>query len=145
MKKFIFLFTALSYFSSYAQVGEWVWVHGDNTFNSLGSFGTQGVSSPTNKPPAFYEACEWTDLNGNFWLFGGLASGFGTYGDLWKYDPTINEWTWMKGNGGAGNSGSWGTQGVSSPTNQPPAREHGAITWTDLNNNLWMYGGNSVL
>ena len=129
---------------TYAQPGEWVWVHGDNTLNSLGSFGVQGVSSPANKPPAVYEACEWTDLNGNFWFFGGLPSGFSAYGDLWKYDPMINEWTWVKGNGVPGNLGSYGLQGVSSPSNQPPAREHGVLTWTDLSNNLWMFGGYSV-
>jgi hypothetical protein len=146
MKK-IFSAFILSFFlnSSYAQPGEWVWIHGANTVNSAGSFGVQGVSSPTNEPPAFYEACEWTDLNGNFWLFGGLPSGFSAYGDLWKYDPVTNEWTWMKGSGLAGNTGNFGIQGVSSPANQPPAREHGALTWTDLSNNLWMYGGNSVL
>jgi hypothetical protein len=145
--KIYFTLVALIFLNiqSNAQQGEWVWVHGSSTFNSLGSFGTQGVSSPTNEPPAFYEACEWTDLNGNFWLFGGLPSGFTAYGDLWKFDPLTNEWTWMKGSGVPGNTGNYGVQGVSSPANQPPAREHGVITWTDLSNNLWMYGGNSVL
>ncbi len=145
--KIIFSIFFLSFLglNSFAQPGEWVWMHGDNAVNPPGSFGVQGVSSPTNDPPGFYEACEWTDLNGNFWLFGGLPTGFTSYGDLWKFDPVANEWTWMKGNGIAGNPGNFGVQGVSSPTNQPPAREHGAITWTDLSNNLWMYGGNSVL
>jgi len=146
MKNLITLIICVLLFSdSNAQPGEWVWVHGDNIVNAPGSFGTQGVSSPANKPPAVYEACEWTDLNGNFWMFGGLPSGFAAYGDLWKYDPVTNEWTWMKGSGVAGNTGSWGVQGVSSPANQPAAREHGVMTWTDLSNNLWMYGGYSVI
>ena len=145
-KKFpITVFCLLMFVVSYAQPGEWVWVHGDNTINGAGSFGVQGVSSPTNKPPAFYEACEWTDLNGNFWLFGGLPSGVAAYGDLWKYDPVANEWTWMKGSGVAGNPGNFGVQGISSPANQPPAREHGVVTWTDLSNNLWMFGGATVV
>jgi len=146
MKKYLIVFLPLLLsLQSRAQVGEWVWVHGDNTINSPGSFGVQGVSSPANKPPSFYEACEWTDLNGTFWMFGGLFSGFSAYGDLWKYDPQLNEWTWMKGNGLSGNTGNYGVQGVSSPANQPPGREHGVITWTDLSNNLWMYGGYSVV
>ncbi len=146
MKKNITLVICILKFSfTYAQTGEWVWVHGLSSVNSPGSFGVQGVSSPANMPPAFYEACEWTDINGNFWLFGGLGSGFIPYGDMWKFNPITNEWTWMKGNGIAGNAGNFGVQGVSSATNQPPSREHGVLTWTDLSNNLWMYGGNSVL
>jgi len=146
MKKNVLItgYLVLTLAAAFAQPGEWVWMHGSNTFNSPGSFGVQGISSPTNEPPAFYEACEWTDLNGNFWLFGGLPSGFSAYADLWKYDPVANGWTWMKGNGVAGNTGNYGVQGISSPANQPPAREHGILTWTDLSNNLWMYGGNSV-
>ena len=142
-KAFTLLCIFFSYLFTSGQPGEWVWIHGDVAVNSAGSFGVQGVSSPSNKPPAFYEACEWTDLNGNFWLFGGLPSGFAAYGDLWKYDPLTNEWTWMKGTGLPGNNGNYGVQGVSSPSNQPPSREHGVLTWTDLSNNLWMYGGSS--
>ena len=108
MKKYLLLFLLLNFLflipTSHAQPGEWVWVHGNNVVNSPGSFGTQGVPSPTNKPPSFYEACEWTDLAGNFWLFGGLNT-FSDYGDLWKYDPVANEWTWVKGTGVAGNPG----------------------------------------
>src|SRR6188768_4154991 len=111
--QFIFFLFIFFQIESHAQQGEWVWMHGDNTFNSAGSFGVQGVSSPTNEPPAFYEACEWTDMNGNFWLFGGLPAGLNAYGDLWKYDPLLNEWTWMKGSGVAGNMGNYGVQGIS--------------------------------
>src|SRR3990170_5264762 len=49
--------------------GEWTWMHGDNTPNSPGVFGTQSVPNPANNPPALYEPCEWKDNNGNFWLF----------------------------------------------------------------------------
>src|SRR5687767_4609110 len=85
------------HFASSQNPGEWMWIHGTNTTNNTGSFGIQGVSSPLNKPPGLYTSCGWTDLNGNFWLFGGWFNG--NYGDLWKYDPVINEWTWMKGTG----------------------------------------------
>jgi hypothetical protein len=94
MKNRISLFTFLIVlFINYCngQQGEWVWIHGD-AFNSSGNFGTQGVPAGTNNPPPLYEPCEWTDLNGNFWLYGGLRSGAGcngfcVYNDLWKYDP----------------------------------------------------------
>ena len=76
--------------------GEWMWIHGNSTTNSPGNFGVQGVPSPSNMPPALYEPCEWTDLSGNYWLFGGanFASFGGTYAALWKYNPVTGEpWT----------------------------------------------------
>src|SRR5437660_540683 len=76
--------------------GEWMWINGSNIQNSVGNFGVRGVPSPTNEPPAVYEACEWRDLNGNFWIFGGVDSA-GISSSLWKYVFSINEWTWMGG------------------------------------------------
>src|SRR5579863_4985587 len=61
-----------------------------------------------------------------------------------------NEWTWVGGSStvpsctGApfvcGAVGVYGTLGVSSPTNNPGARQSSA-TWTDKNGNLWLFGG----
>src|SRR5689334_23295233 len=103
---------------SIAQPGEWVWIHGTNMLNAPGSFGVQGVSNPSNHPPGLYEGCEWTDSNGNFWMYGGLAIG-GEYADLWKYNPSANEWTWMKGNALWNVAADYGSLGVPSPTNTP--------------------------
>src|SRR6187549_1954718 len=125
---FIFFASLFSLHAS-AQPGEWVWMHGDSVPGGIGNFGTQGVPSPSNEPPAFYEACEWTDLSGTLWLFGGIGAG-GEYGDLWKYDPLTEEWTWMKGNGIINDPGNYGVMGVSSPSNLPPSRGWGATTWT---------------
>jgi hypothetical protein len=123
--------------------GEWVWLHGDTVTNNPGSFGTQGVASPLNVPPSLYESCEWKDLNGNFWLFGGLHNG-AVFSDLWKYNPATNEWTWMKGTGIPNNNlGTYGTQGVPSPLNSPPCSGFGINSWVDAGGNLWMFGGGS--
>ncbi|MEO8086785.1 MAG: kelch repeat-containing protein, partial [Bacteroidota bacterium] len=137
----IFILSCFYFQASYAQPGEWVWLHGSSTSNSAGNFGAQGISSPTNVPPATYESCEWTDLNGNFWLFGGLNSSYNTFGDLWKYDPSTNEWVWKKGTGTPGDPGNYGTMGVSSATNNPPSRGWGIASWVDNQGNFWMYGG----
>src|SRR5437773_71919 len=105
---------------TFAQAGEWIWLSGSNVLDGAGNFGVQGVSSPTNTPPSLYEACEWIDSDGNLWLFGGVSGMFSNeYGDLWKYDTQINEWTWMKGTSGMGDAGSYGVQGVPSPLNRP--------------------------
>jgi hypothetical protein len=139
MKKIIPTFGLCFWFAScLAQAGEWTWVHGNNTGGGSATYGVQGVPSPANNPGALYEPCEWKDLNGNFWLFGGNDFS----GDLWKYNPLTNEWTWMKGPGFAGYWGNWGTQGVPSPTNNPPGRAFGATSWTDNQGNLWLFGGN---
>jgi len=130
----------LIYSTAFSQVGEWVWIHGDSAANSAGNFGTQGVPSPSNEPPSFYEACEWTDFNGNFWLFGG-ESYAGTYGDLWKYDPNINQWIWMKGPGTSNHQSVCGSFGVPSPANYPSSRFHAVVSWVDSTGNFWMMGG----
>ncbi len=145
MKRITFLFFGFTFcIFNYAfsqTPGEWVWIHGSNTANSAGTYGIQGVSGPANTPPSAYTSCGWTDLSGNFWLFGGWRSN-DVYGDLWKYDPLINEWTWMKGSGMPNDTGNFGVQGVSAPSNYPPAR-NGAVSWTDSQGNLWLVGRQS--
>jgi hypothetical protein len=123
-----------------AQPGQWTWVHGSNFANGPANWGVQGVPNATNVPPATYEQCEWADQSGNFWIFGGLAGG-GQYGALWRYNPATNQWTWMKGGNIINYVGNYGVQGVPAPTNAPSNRAWGASTWTDLNGNLWMFGG----
>lgn len=123
----------------FSQAGEWVWIKGDSIPYQPGNFGVQGVPSPTNNPPSLYEPCEWTDLNGNFWLFGGYKGG--SYADLWKYNPITDEWTWIKGPGTTNFIGIYGIQGIPSINNNPSSRSHGVTSWTDDNGNLWMFGG----
>jgi hypothetical protein len=91
---FLAILVCLSFTNySNAQSGDWVWLKGEKFGESLGSYGTIGVSSPANEPPSRYQAAYWKDLNGNFWMFGGNPN----YNDLWKYNPITNEWTWIKG------------------------------------------------
>jgi gliding motility-associated-like protein len=123
-----------------AQTNQWVWMHGDNTPNQPGNYGTIGVTLPANKPSARYESAHWTDTSGNFWLYGG-GSGVTRYSDLWKYEPAINMWTWMHGSNLTNQPAVFGTQGIPSPSNTPGGVGLGSATWTDLNGNLWLYGG----
>ena len=142
------LWYMILYFSSavVAQpIGEWTWMHGDNIGNSLGNFGTQGVPSPNNKPPAVYEPCgEWRDNQGNFWFLGGARPDLvpqATYSALWKYDVATNQWTWMKGPSATNQAGVYGTKGVPSAANYPGSRSWGACTWVDKAGNFWLFGG----
>lgn len=125
---------------------EWTWIRGSNGPNSTGTFGTMGVASPSNDPPAReFMAC-WTDASGNFWMFGGDGVTTSTLtppvklGDLWKYNPSTNEWTWVKGFNTGAQSGIYGTQGVAAPSNLPGGRM-GPGVWTDAAGDFWMFGG----
>lgn len=137
MNKLLTIFIFTLSVSSYGQSGEWTWMNGDSAQIPNANYGTQGVFDSLNTPPALYEACEWTDLQGNFWLFGGANN----YSDLWKFNPSINQWSWIKGPGIINQWGIYGTKGIPSPNNNPGARSWGCATWTDLNNNLWLFGG----
>lgn len=126
-----------------AQGGYWTWIKGDSLNCSAGNFGVQGVAHPLNNPPAVYEPCEWTANDGTFWMFGGADTSGSFYGDLWKYDPLTNMWTWMKGTGVKNDPGNPGTMGVPDISNLPAARALGIPSWVDANGNFWMYGGRS--
>jgi N-acetylneuraminic acid mutarotase len=84
------------------------------------------------------------DSQGILWLFGGLgldsAGNIGHLNDLWKYDPTTLEWTWVSGSNSANQAGIYGTKGTADPSNVPGARED-AVSWIDSQGKLWLFGG----
>ncbi len=125
----------------FSQAGEWTWMSGSSgAISSLGNYGIQGIANSTNVPPGIYAGVYWTDLNGNFWIFGGVRGQL--LNDLWKYEVASNQWTWIKGSGGiVDQPGTYGTMGVPSIINNPGARGYGAVSWTDDNDNLWLYSG----
>ena len=109
----------LSYFNDLWKfdpaTGEWTWMSGSSTvgdncpvISSLrncgrsGTYGTLGAPAAGNTPGGRYQAETWVDLSGNFWLYGGLgfdaAGNWGALNDLWRFDPSRNEWAWMGGN-----------------------------------------------
>ncbi|HYD20369.1 MAG TPA: kelch repeat-containing protein, partial [Flavipsychrobacter sp.] len=122
--------------------GQWAWMNGDNIAGQVGVHGTLGVMAPGNKPGARSHAAGWKDNSGNLWLYGGDANGgnLGNRNDLWKYDITADQWTWMRGDDIVDLPGIYGTLGTPAPANQPGARVL-AATWKDGNGNLWMFGG----
>lgn len=122
--------------------GEWTWMGGDNAINQPGVYGTKGVASATNKPPSIYEGCEWTDPQGNFWMFGGLEAE--RYSALWKYNPVTLQWTWVHGDSATQQVGVYGVKGVADDANKPGARAGGSVTWSDCGGNLWMFGGSGL-
>ena len=128
--------------------GEWTWVSGNFGLNWSGFYGTKGVPDPSNKPGARGGAVSWADTGGNLWLFGGSGEGssgqYGWLNDLWKYDTTSHEWTWVSGSDLCFQAGSYGTKGVAAPSNVPGSRL-GAVSWLDSRGRLWLFGGTGSL
>lgn len=115
----------------------WTWMKGTQNSGAAAVYGTQGIASPIVSPGMVNETdCKWGDNNGNLWLFNEFD------GVLWKYDPSINQWTWVKGT--PNNAAVYGTIGVAAPNNEPgmftACPSVGALycTWKDNNDNLWM-------
>ncbi len=123
---------------------QWTWMKGNQGINQLGNYGTLTVSNPANNPGSRMGSITWKDKTGYLWMLGGF--GFAStntsnfLNDLWKFDFTTYEWIWMKGSSIGAQSGLYGTQGVSSPTNMPGARYAGG-NWCDAASNLWLFGG----
>lgn len=142
MKKFILLilFFSGSIIFCFAQAGQWTWMNGDSAFLYPGHYGTQGIADPANAPPAMYSPTRWKDLDGNFWFYGGYGPAE-FLGDLWKFDPVQNEWTWVKGNKLVNQPAVYGTLGIPSPNNSPGCRGWSCSSWTDDNGDLWIFGG----
>jgi hypothetical protein len=123
---------------------EWTWVSGSSTGGVSGVYGTLGVAAAANIPGARYSSVSWTDGSGNLWLFGGdgydSTGAEGNLNDLWEFNPTTKEWTWMSGSDTANASGVYGTLGVPTVVNVPVGRIW-ANSWTDGSGNLWLFGG----
>ena len=146
---------------------EWAWISGSNSVGSncpvistipycgrSGTYGTLGIAAAGNTPGGRYQAETWVDLSGNFWMYGGLgfdASGnWGALSDLWRFNPSTNQWAWMGGSSTVpvnaacgcilGQLPVPGTLGMAAEGNTPGGLWL-ASSWADNNGNSWFFGG----
>ena len=137
---------------------QWTWMGGSKTGNAAPIYGTLGTPAPGNIPGGRgSDPMAWVDKAGNFWLFGGGGIGanyqYGELNDLWQFNPSTGQWTWMGGSSNVGSycailngynacgqSGVYGTLGTPSAANIPGARLYGS-SWIDTSGNLWLFGG----
>jgi len=133
----------------------WAWMGGSNAIvtngGQLGVYGTLGAPAPGNIPGGRFDAVTWTDSKGHFWLYGGRGTSADNgpnlwLNDLWEFDPSTLEWTWMGGESSLGSQdflpAVYGTLGIPAPGNNPGSRQS-AVSWTDNKGNFWLFGGNN--
>ncbi len=116
----------------------WTWVAA-SPVNGRAVYGIKGVASPSNTPGARNSSQTWVDSAGNLWLFGG-GSRAGSLNDLWKYNTSTNQWTWINGDTVSNQLPVYGIKGISADSNNPGGRFL-SLGWTDKSDNLWLWGG----
>jgi N-acetylneuraminic acid mutarotase len=123
---------------------KWTWVSGAKTANSTATYGTKGTGSTGNTPGARYSHTAIKASGGSFWYYGGYGydsiSNFGALNELWKFDPTTSQWTWVSGLQYIWQIGVYGTKGTSAAGNQPGSKSY-AAGWGDASGNIWFFGG----
>lgn len=122
-------------------INTWTWIKGNSLPNTPSFHLAQGVASPLNEPGTRRGSIPG-EINGQLYLLGGfnifMGAG-GTNNDLWKFDPSTNMWTWVKGDDGADINGVYGQIGVENVQNKPGSRSQTKM-WVS-NNALYLFGG----
>lgn len=118
---------------------QWTWVAGSSTVSPSASFGDQGTFAETNVPGGRSYAISWIDSFNHLWLFGGQAldssGNLSSMNDLWHWNGT--HWAWVSGSDATGPH--FGV--YDSVTEMMPGSRESAASWTDSQNNLWLFGG----
>jgi N-acetylneuraminic acid mutarotase len=123
----------------------WTWVHGPNTVDEDGVYGTQGTGAVANNPGARHSTTGWIDSSGDLFLFGGFGydeiSGVADeLNDLWQYDVSGDTWAWVTGAKTSGEANTVTTIGTLNPSDRPGAR-YRASSWIDSDGHYYIFGG----
>jgi|GEM_PF-2139218 len=146
---YTFLFATLVAFSAHAQLSlnsGWTWIKGDSNSVQAPNFGSPGVPAASNLPASRNDLAFAKDNLGNFWIFGGYGQGFfyaGLCGDLWKFNPVTQQWTWHHSDSSLNTGVSVVAQGVSDASNKPGSRVQSCL-WADNSGNIWLFGGGTL-
>ncbi|MDD3266415.1 MAG: kelch repeat-containing protein [Burkholderiales bacterium] len=122
---------------------KWKWVSGDKLINANGVYGRKGIPDSLNTPGARLGSVGFADESGHLWMFGGAdsISTLNDYNDLWKFNTTTNQWTWVNGESTINSYGVYGIQQMPNVLNKPGARLD-SVGWVDNTGNFWLFGGN---
>lgn len=111
----------------------------NHPFASPQSYPSACVETNNDFPVARTEMrAEWVDDCDRVYMFGGLdlCNMGASLNDIWRYDPTTNNYTYIRGGTGAQVSG---TQGVFDPNNTPPS-VGGSQAWQN-SKGFYLFGG----
>lgn len=124
---------------------QWAWIKGDQIAKIGPVPGTKGVPDAANHPSALYNYGAVIDSQDNIWIFGG--NGFSAddvagsnFNDLWKFDTSTKNWTWVDGTLTPNQAGIYDSKGAPSTTARPGGRR-GLSMWLDNDDNIWIFGG----
>jgi N-acetylneuraminic acid mutarotase len=126
--------------------GQWTWVWGDGVISKLAVYGAVGLEASTNKPGPRINGGSFVDGVGDLWLFGGYgttATTSGALSDIWRFNPSSGNWTWMGGDTTANKAAVYNAQGVANANNDAGERVSGSV-WLDLSGNFWLFGGSTA-
>lgn len=125
-------------------LNEWVWMGGSQIANEISEYGVKGISSSENKPGARENHEMWADSEGNIWIFGGYGpdaeNNLGYLNDLWKFNISSGEWTWISGDKLRDQGGVFGPLGEYGADFYPGGRQ-AVNQWVDSNGIVWILGG----
>ncbi len=122
---------------------QWVWKGGSNVPNVPPVYGIQGTPSLANHPMPGHVYGSWVDAAGNCYFFGGMNYPVpnGCSAIMWKYDPVLNQFTWVSGSTVNDAPGHYGTKCVPAINNYPSARAENRYATKDACGNFWLFGG----
>lgn len=127
--------------------GTWTFVSGGEGVQTAGTYGTKGTAAAANTPGGRYAATGVLDAGGNnLWLFGGAAgpnesSETYFYEDLWNFNISTSQWTWVAGDNATGESGVYGTKGTAAAANHPGGRAAPANWAKVIGGTILIFGG----
>jgi N-acetylneuraminic acid mutarotase/PKD repeat protein len=128
----------------------WRWLKGSKLVNQFSTFGTMGTAGANNTPGGRVEGTCWT-LNNKLYTFLGRGIEPGNsfanpqlLHELWVYDITTNNWTWLKGNNSSqdylvDNYANFGVKGVASAATRPNVSYN--PTGSVVDGKLYLFGG----
>ena len=121
---------------------EWELINGTNNSDRLPTYGDLAVFDENSHPGARSSAASWF-INDSLFVFGGnrySADSAKILNDLWLYDISDEQWTWIGGSDQINQTSTRGNLNQAGQLFDPGARTD-ASAIADLEGNLWLFGG----
>eukprot|EP01122_Echinamoeba_exundans_P009502 TRINITY_DN3388_c0_g2_i1.p1 TRINITY_DN3388_c0_g2~~TRINITY_DN3388_c0_g2_i1.p1 ORF type:complete len:1268 (+),score=125.86 TRINITY_DN3388_c0_g2_i1:130-3933(+) len=120
----------------------WTWMNGTTGNSGPGFVGPVGVYGPRNTPGNRNQMCYVYDrFKKEGYLFGGVNSVNGVYGDLWKIRFNDSYWAIVSGNLTVNLRPNTAGKGVANPTFNPSSRVSPACAIDDIRGEIYVFGG----